>query len=76
MSRPRTRRADALASPIAFPRNARCPSRAEVEAMVEGLIDYLDGLDGDPDQEPEEPETGAREWWGKGVQRFDVGAAA
>lgn len=52
MSRPHIRRADALASPIAFPRNMRRPSRAEVEAMVEGLIEYLDGLDGDPDREP------------------------
>lgn len=47
-----TRRADALASPIAFPRNMRRPSRAEIEAMVEGLIEYLDGLDGDADAEP------------------------
>ncbi|MBA9063151.1 hypothetical protein GGQ91_002539 [Methylobacterium fujisawaense] len=76
MRRAVTRRADALASPIAFPRNMRCPSRAEVEAMVEGLIDYLDALDGDADLETEEPETGAREWCGSGAHRFDVGAAA
>ena len=40
------------------------------------LIAYLDTLDGEPDLEPEEPETGAREWCGSGAHRFDVGAVA
>lgn len=52
MSRLRAPHASALASPIAFPRGMRRPSRAEIEAMVEGLIEYLDAIDGDADLEP------------------------
>lgn len=61
----------------------RAHRRAEVEAAIEAALDtvhrliaYLDTLDGEADLEPEEPETGAREWCGSGAHRFDVGAAA
>lgn len=67
----------------AVPVPPRAHRRAEVEAAIEialdtvhRLIAYLDTLDGDADLEPEEPETGAREWFGSGAHRFDVGAAA
>ena len=67
----------------AGPVSPRAHYRAEVEVaietaldMVHRLIAYLDTLDGDADLEPEEPETGAREWCGSGAHRFDVGAAA
>ena len=75
----------ALPVPIltVVPAPPRRATRGEIEAAIEAALDgvarlvaHLDILDGDPDLEPEEPETGAREWWGKGVQRFDVGAVA
>ena len=57
--------------------------RRQIEAAIAAALDaahqliaYLDTLDGDPDLEPEEPESGAREWCGSGAQRFDVGAVA
>lgn len=61
----------------------RDPRRRQIEAAIVAALDaahqliaYLDTLDGDPDLEPEEPKTGAREWFGSGAHRFDVGAVA
>jgi hypothetical protein len=66
----------------AFTHGIRAPSRAEVETLVEGLIDLLDAIDGDTDhepdldREPEAPEASAAEWTGRGTHRFNVGEAA
>ena len=57
--------------------------RADIEAAIDAALDaahrlilLLDVVDGDTNLEAEEPDAGAREWWGQGVQRFDVGAVA
>ena len=55
---------------------ARALSRSDVENLVEGLIDLLDGWDGDADREPEELETSSTEWTGRGAHRFNVGRSA
>jgi hypothetical protein len=59
-----------------FTHGIRALSRTEVENLVEGLIDLLDGCDGDADREFEEPEASATEWTGCGAHRFNVGRAA
>ena len=65
-----------------FTHGIRALSRTEVENLVEGLIDLLDGWDGDADHEPDldrEPEAldaSATEWTGRGAHRFNVGRAA
>ncbi|MHC2108328.1 hypothetical protein [Methylobacterium sp. CM6246] len=65
-----------------LPQGIRALSRAEVENLVGGLIDLLDGWDGDADHEPDldrEPEAleaSATEWTGHGAHRFNVGRAA
>lgn len=63
------------------PAPCRAPRRRQIGAAIAAALDaahqliaYLDTLDGDPDLEPEEPDTGAREWCGAGAHRFDVGA--
>lgn len=76
----------AAVSTMAIPARRAPPrgaSREDIEAAIVAALDaahqliaYLDTLDGDPDLEPEEPETGAREWCRSGAHRFDVGAAA
>ncbi|MCJ2060125.1 hypothetical protein MKL09_26790 [Methylobacterium sp. J-048] len=71
-----------------FTHGIRALSRTEVENLVEGLIDLLDGWDGDADREPEtdhepdvdrEPEEQdgcAAEWTGRGIHYFNRGVAA
>ena len=54
----------------------RALSRTEVETLVEGLIDLLDGWESDADLEQDEPEASATEWAGRGAHRFNVGRAA
>ncbi|MCJ2084599.1 hypothetical protein MKK88_01130 [Methylobacterium sp. E-005] len=59
-----------------WPNTMRAPSRREAEELIEGLIAYLDALDGDSDYEQEEPEASAIEWVGNGAHRFNMGLAA
>jgi hypothetical protein len=72
-----------IAGKPAFRAPRRGASREDIEAAIAAALDaahqliaYLDTLDGDPDLEPEEPESGAREWCGSSAHRFDVGAVA
>lgn len=38
--------------PYPWPRGMRAPSRSDIESLIEGLIAFLDDLDGDADAEP------------------------
>jgi hypothetical protein len=81
-------RASSTFSKDAFVHDIRTLSRAEVENLVEGLIDLLDAWDGDADREPDtdhepdvdrepdEQDSCADEWAGRGTHRFNVGRAA
>ncbi|MCJ2142776.1 hypothetical protein [Methylobacterium sp. E-066] len=50
--------------------------RRRIADRIEADLALLDALDADPDAEPEEPETSATEWTGRGAHRFNVGRAA
>ncbi|MCJ2056858.1 hypothetical protein MKL09_09855 [Methylobacterium sp. J-048] len=68
--------AEQVLDPRQFTHGIRTLSRTEVENLVEGLIDLLDGWDGEADREFEDPEASATEWTGRGTHRFNVGRAA
>lgn len=70
-----------------LPYGIRALSRAEVENLVEGLVDLLDAWDGDADREPDvdhEPDVDrepdeqdgcAAEWTRRGTHYFNRGVA-
>ena len=81
-----TLRQHALTYP--WPASMPAPTREEIHDLIDGLIAYLDAMDGDADlkqepddedgrdAEPEEQDTTAVEWTGRGAHRFNDGLAA
>jgi hypothetical protein len=50
--------------------------RRRIADRIEADIALLDALEGDADREPEELDTAATEWTGRGSHRFNMGEVA